>query len=212
MRQSRLFGVELAVSKARHTMRTIDHHDFPLVLLSQCCARGFNALGVVVCALGTASQDDEAVLVALCPSDGSKTLLRHTQEVVLSGRGAERIHADCEATIRSVLESNGERQAGCELSVQLRLGRPRANRTKRNEVCEELWGDGIEHLAGDWHTGASQVCEELPANAETLVDLVGLVNVRVVDQTLPADGGAGLLEVGAHDDAEVVAELVGKLS
>lgn len=47
-------------------------------------------------------------------------------------------------------------------------------------------------------------------DTETLVDLVGLVDVRVVDQTLPADGGAWLLEVGAHDDAEVILEFVGE--
>jgi hypothetical protein len=43
--------------------------------------------------------------------------------------------------------------------------------------------------------------------AEAVVDLEGFVEVGIVDQALPAEGGAGLFEVDAHDEAEFVGEL-----
>lgn len=53
-----------------------------------------------------------------------------------------------------------------------------------------------------------EVNVELARDAKTLVDLEALVDIGIVDETLPADCGAWLLEVGAHDDAEVVLELL----
>jgi len=40
-------------------------------------------------------------------------------------------------------------------------------------------------------------------DAQAVVDAEAAVEVRVVDQALPADGGARLLEVHAHHDLEV---------
>ena len=48
----------------------------------------------------------------------------------------------------------------------------------------------------------------MAGEAQAVVDLVGLIEVRIVDEALPSDGGAGLLKVDAHDDAQVGGELV----
>ncbi len=68
-------------------------------------------------------------------------------------------------------------------------------------------GDHVEELGagGDAHSG--EVEEEMASLAEAVVDLEGLVEVGVVDEALPAEGGAGLFEVDAHDDAEVAGVL-----
>jgi hypothetical protein len=95
--------------------------------------------------------------------------------------------------------------------VELRLGRASANGTERDEVREELRGDGVQHFRGNGHALTGKVAEELAGDAQTLVDLERLINVGVVDQALPADSCARLLEVGAHDDAEVALQLVGDL-
>jgi len=92
--------------------------------------------------------------------------------------------------------------------VQLGLSSACANGAEGDQVSKELWGDGIQHFAGNWHSGAGQVAEELARNTEALVDLVSLIDIRIVDQSLPSDGRTWLLEVGAHDDAEVIRELV----
>ena len=46
--------------------------------------------------------------------------------------------------------------------------------------------------------------QQLAREAQALVDAEAAVEVRVVDQALPADGRARLLEVDAHDDAQRV--------
>lgn len=192
-------------------MRAVNHHDLLLALFAQSLSALLDILGVVVGALGSTSQDDEAVLVSGSLCDGSETLLCDTHEVVLGGSRANSINSDTQAAVGAVLEAHGERQTGGKLSVELRLSGTGANGTERDEVGKELRRDGVEHFAGNRHTLAGQVAEELTRNAQTLVDLVTLIEVRVVDQTLPANSGTGLLEVGAHDDAEVVLELIGEL-
>lgn len=64
--------------------------------------------------------------------------------------------------------------------------------------------DSVEHFASNWDAGIGKVEEKLPAHAQALVDLEGLVDIGIVDETLPADSGTGLLEVGTHDDEEVI--------
>jgi hypothetical protein len=150
------------------------------------------------------------VLVTRRPGNSSQTLLRHTQEVVLRSRSTDRIDRDRQTSIGTVLEANGERETGRQLAVQLRLCCSCANSTKRDEICEELGGDCVEHLRGNGHTRRSEIYKQLARNPQSLVDLVALVNVRVVDESLPANRCAGLLEVRAHDDAEVVLKLIGK--
>lgn len=94
--------------------------------------------------------------------------------------------------------------------MQLGLSGTRTDSADGDEVGEELRGYGVEHFAGNRHASCSQVGEHLARHAQALIDFEGLVDIRIVDQTLPADGGAGLLEVGAHDDAEVGGEAVGE--
>jgi hypothetical protein len=42
--------------------------------------------------------------------------------------------------------------------------------------------------------------------SRNLIDIEAAVELRIVDQALPADGGARLLEVHAHDDEQVVGQ------
>jgi hypothetical protein len=48
----------------------------------------------------------------------------------------------------------------------------------------------------------------LSGSSEALVDVEGVVNVRVVDQTLPSNGSPGLLKVAPHDDEKVILVLL----
>lgn len=57
----------------------------------------------------------------------------------------------------------------------------------------DLRRDSVEELAGDRDAVGGQVREEGACYPETLVDLVGTVDLGVVDQALPADGGTRLL-------------------
>lgn len=94
--------------------------------------------------------------------------------------------------------------------MELRLGCACADGAEGHQIREELRGDGVEHLGSDGHARGREVAGQLSADSESLVDPVGHVDVRVVDETFPSHRCAQILEVGAHDDAEVVGELLGE--
>lgn len=71
--------------------------------------------------------------------------------------------------------------------MELALGRARPNGAPRDEVCDVLRGDGVEELGADGDAHRGEVAEELAGEAEALVDAEGAVDVRVVDEALPAD-------------------------
>jgi hypothetical protein len=48
--------------------------------------------------------------------------------------------------------------------------------------------------------------QQLAREAEAVVDAVRLVEEGIVDQALPAEGGARFLEIDAHDDAQLGGE------
>jgi hypothetical protein len=189
----------------------VNHDGLLLLLVLEDLLGSLYALLVKVGTLGSTAEDDEAVLVTLGSGDSSKTLLGDTHKVVLSSSSANSVNGNTKATICTVLETDGERKTRGKLTVKLRLGGAGTNGTDRDTVGKELRRNGVEHLGGNWQTLSGQVNEKLAGNTETLVDLEGVVNIGVVDETLPANGCSGLLEVGAHDDAEIVGEFVREL-
>nr|BFF25621.1 hypothetical protein GCM10025732_35860 [Glycomyces mayteni] len=90
--------------------------------------------------------------------------------------------------------------------MDLRLRGARADRAPRDGVGDVLRAQRLQELAADGQAGVEHVEEHAAGQAQAGLDVVGAVQVRVVDEALPADGGAGLLEVDAHDDEEVVRE------
>ena len=62
----------------------------------------------------------------------------------------------------------------------------------------------IEELGRRWQAEIVDVEQQFARKAEPLVDVEALVEIGVVDEPLPADGRARLLEVGAHDHDQVI--------
>lgn len=151
------------------------------------------------------------MFVARSTGNGRQSLLGHPHEVVLGSRSANCINGDAKPTVGAILKADGERQAGGQLAVELRLGRTRANGPQRDEVGKELGRDRVEHFARYGHAEGGKIAEELAAHPEALVDLIGLIDVRVVDQPLPAYGRARLLEVSSHYDHEFARVTIGEL-
>ena len=106
--------------------------------------------------------------------------------------------------VRPILKPHGERQARGKLAVQLALRRARTDRADAQQIRQELRRYRVEHLACDRHPLIRQADEQLPRQPQALVDVERVVDVRVVNQALPADRRAWLLEVGAHHDEQVV--------
>ena len=128
------------------------------------------------------------------------------RERVLGARGSDGVDRHPHVAVGSVLEPNRHRQSGAELAVRLALARPRADRAPRNGIRDVLRGNRIKELATDQEADIEDVEQELASDPQAGVDVAGAVEVRVVDEPLPADGRARLLEVDAHRDQQVVAE------
>ena len=105
-----------------------------------------------------------------------------------------------------VLETDGARNAGDQLPVHLALGGARADGSPGHQAGDILRRNHVEKFGAGGHAHLGQVEQQVAGQPQAVVDLVGLVEMRVVDEPLPADGGARLLEVDAHHDAQVGSE------
>ena len=140
--------------------------------------------------------------------DGRATLLGHRQEVVGMGGSVHGIQGDAQAAAGGVLEAHRAGQTGGEFPVALALGGAGADGPPTDEVGDVLGADEIEKLGPRRHPQTVDVHQQGAGQLEALVDLEAAVQVRVIDQPLPAHGGAWLLEVDAHDDQQVLVQAV----
>ena len=151
-----------------------------------------------------------AVGVAARREDRREALLGDAEEAVRVRGRAHGVDRDLHAAVGAVLEADGHRQARGELAVHLALGRPRADRAPGDQVRGELGRDRVEELAARGQPQLGEVQEQAARQAQALVDREAPVELRVVDEPLPADGGPRLLEVDAHHDVEVARVRVGR--
>ncbi len=68
--------------------------------------------------------------------------------------------------------------------------------------------DGVEEFGGGGDAHFSEAQEQAAGLFQAELDVVTVVKMRIVDQALPADGGARFLEIDAHDDFEAVAQFL----
>lgn len=193
-------------------MGAVDHEDFTFPLGAKQLTGGLDGLSVKVGATSSTTEDDIAILVTLGSCDGVQALLGGTHEVVAGAHGLERVDGRTDRSIGGILESNREGQTGSQLTVQLALGGTSTNSANTDQISGVLRGDGVQHLARNRDTQVSDVAQQLAGNADSLVDVVRVIDVRVVDQSLPANSGTGLLEVSPHHNAELITELSGQIT
>jgi hypothetical protein len=93
--------------------------------------------------------------------------------------------------------------------VHLALDGPRADRTPPDRVGDVLRRNRVEELTADREAELEHLHEQLTGGPQTAVHVAGAVEVRVVDQALPAQGRARLLEVHAHHHEQTVGESLG---
>lgn len=167
-----------------------------------------DAGSIVVRSLLAAAQDDEAIRVAHGSHDRDNTRLGHRQEVVRRLNRANGVNGNVKRAVGTVLETDGEGQTRGQLTVNLGLSGSGTDRTNGKTVGQELRGDGVKHLTGNGHSLVCQIHEELAGGAQTLVNLEAIVDIGIVDQALPADSCTWLLQVGAHDNKQIIGVLL----
>ena len=75
------------------------------------------------------------------------------------------------------------------------------------QVRVELRRDRVEKFARRGETQGENIEEKISRRTQAVVDRKATVEIRVVDQSLPAHRCAWLFEIDAHHDAEIVGEL-----
>jgi hypothetical protein len=113
----------------RVAVAAVDHKSLSHTLLGQRLLGSGDALGVVVCALGTTSEDNEAVMVALSADNGDDTGLGDGKEVMGVLGSANGVNGHIQRAISAVLEADGETETTGKLTVKLALGGTGANGT-----------------------------------------------------------------------------------
>ena len=114
------------------------------------------------------------------------------------------VDGDFGAAVGAVLEADGHTEAAGHLTVGLALCRARADCHPANQVGQVLRHDRIEELGRRREAHLGDVEQELSALLQPGCDVEGVVQVRIVQETLPADGRPRLLEVDTHDDEQPV--------
>jgi cobaltochelatase CobN len=125
------------------------------------------------------------------------------------GGGAAGVDRNLEVAVGPVLEADGHGEAGGELAVDLAFRGPRSDGAPGNEVGHVLRADGLEELGGGGEPQGGDLLQEAAGRTQAAGDVVAAVQVRIVDEALPADRGAGLFEVGPQDDEQVFLVLLG---
>jgi hypothetical protein len=90
--------------------------------------------------------------------------------------------------------------------MHLGFGGARPDRSPGNQVGGVLRGDGIQEFGRAGQAYIIDLQQQAACQAQTFVDPEAIVETRIVDQALPADGRARLFEVDAHHDQQIVLE------
>ena len=157
-----------------------------------------------------AAQHDMAVGVATRADDRDLTGMVDAQEVVAVGHGLQGIDGDIQRAVGTVLEADRARQARGHLAVGLGFGGTGADGGPADAVLKVLRGDRVEGFGGQRQAHLGQFDQQAARDVQAFLDLEGVIEVRVVDQAFPADGGTRLLEVDAHHDVEAVLHFLGQ--
>ena len=180
-------------------MAGVDHQTSRQLGLGQRLA-GLGDTACIVVRLLAAAQDHMAIRVASGRHDGGAALLGDRQEVMRIGGRTHRVGGDLHVAIGAVLEADRARQPRGQFAVHLAFGGARTNGAPGHQIGDVLRRDHVEELDAGRQAELVDVAQQATGDAQALVDPEAAVQVRIVDQALPAHRGARLLEVHAHHD------------
>ena len=125
--------------------------------------------------------------------------------------GHHGIERHLQAAVGAVFVADGHRQTAGHLAMGGAFGGAGADGGQRDQIGNVLRRDRLEHFGGGGQIHFGHAQQNAAGDAEACADIEGVVQVRIVDQALPADGGARLFEVDAHQDEEPIAARGGKV-
>ena len=163
--------------------------------------------GIVIRAVRGTTQHHMAVGIAERFDHGGAAEMVDAEERVLLCGSEAGIGRSLDGTVRGVLEADRHGQAGRQLPVHLAFRIARADRTPANRVGNILRTGRLQKLRGRRQTLVKHAKQRAAGQQQALPDIAAAVDIRIVDQTLPTDRGARLLEIHAHDDQQLAIQL-----
>ena len=124
------------------------------------------------------------------------------------GGGLDGFRRDAHVAVGAVLEADRAGQAGRQLAMDLALGGARADRGPGHQIGDVLRRGHVEEFGAGRHAEIVHRGEQIAGKPQALVDVEAAVEIGIVDQSLPADDRARLLEIDAHHDLEPVGEML----
>ena len=121
--------------------------------------------------------------------------------------GLDCVDRSGEIAIGSVLEAQRHGQAGCHLPVGLALGGAGSDRGPTDQVGDILGRNGIEKFGCRRQAEIQDIAEKGTGEMKAAVDVAGVIEVRIHDQSLPTDRCPRLLEIDPHDEKEAIGHL-----
>ena len=129
------------------------------------------------------------------------------QEMMLEGGREAGVRCRLDRTVGGILEADRHRHARSELAMHLAFGIASADRTPADQVADVLRGDRVKPFRSCRESKAQHIGQHLACEPHALANVELAVEIRIVDQTLPTDGGARLFEIHAHHDDQPVFQL-----
>ncbi len=162
-----------------------------------------DAGGIVIGAVA-ATQDHVTIGVACGTVDGHlAVLVRGVKNVAVAG-GAHRIDGDAGVAVGAVLKADRAGEGRGHLAVYLGFCGAGTDGAPGDEVGNVLAGHHVEEFGGGGQADLVDVDQQFAGQLQPFIDVKAAVEARIVDQPLPADDGARLLEIGAHHDAQAL--------
>src|SRR5258708_1443344 len=179
---------------------TIDHHTLGQACITKEAYSLLNMDAAIVRATPRSSAQDEVTIRISggLKNSGMSLLGQRSKPVRMSG-GLDGINCDLKITVRAIFETDRHGQAACELAMDLAFGGARSDRAPAYKVGVVLSENRVEKLGADRQFQRSDVAQQATGESKARVDVERSIEMRIVDQSLPADDRARLFEVDSHD-------------
>ncbi len=168
-----------------------------------------NVFLFVVGLAATTTQDDVAVGIPHGPDDRCLAVGIDADKVVGSTGRNHGIDGNLKTAFGPIFEPDWHGDTACHFAMRLAFCRTGTDRRPTNKVGDVLRADRIQQLRSAGKAQLIDLEENRSSQLDSGRDVAGPVQMGIVDQAFPADGGPWLFKVGSHHDQETVAQGVG---
>ena len=119
-----------------------------------------------------------------------------------------RVHRYFDIAVSAVLETHGAGQAGTHFPVQLAFGGACTDGAPGHQIRNVLRGQNIQVFHPGRHARLVQFQQQTTRGAQAFINLVAVIQVRVIDQTFPTHCSARFFKIHPHDDGNIVLQFI----